>query len=195
MTDPDTIPDSYVPPDLEARVDGYLQREPLLYTKAEQDIIAARLDDAYDGMAEVADAAGTQPDPRIQREPVTENPKASAGRQKIEYGNTPPLPSLYQAAIHDLGARKYGTFNWRSRPIKMTDYISALRRHLALVEAGDWDDEESGLPHLAHIMATAAIVIDARDARMLIDDRNFTVSLPGEMKRIAELKKSWPSAA
>ncbi len=126
---------------------------------------------------------------------MTENPKAAAGRRKIQYFNTPALPSLYQAAVHDLGAGKYGSFNWRHRPIKISDYISAIRRHLAQLESGDWDDEESGLPHLAHIMAMAAIVIDARDAHNLIDDRVFTASLPDEMKRIAELKKSWPQAA
>lgn len=44
-------------------------------------------------------------------------------------------------------------------------------------------------------MATCAIVIDARDAHKLIDDRRFTESLPREMKRIAELKKNWPKRA
>lgn len=126
---------------------------------------------------------------------MTENPKAAAGRQKIEYAHTPALPALYQAAVHDLGAGKYGSYNWRDRPIKISDYISAMRRHLALLESGDWDDEESGLPHLAHVMATAAIVIDARAAHCLIDDRRFTPSLPDEMERLAELKKGWPRAA
>lgn len=128
-------------------------------------------------------------------EPPAENPKALAGRQKIEYANTPSLPALYQAAVHDLGAGKYGSFNWRDRPIKVMDYISALRRHLAELEAGVDLDNESGLPHCAHIMATAAIVIDAQAAGTLIDDRRATPSLPAEMKRISELKRTWPRKA
>jgi hypothetical protein len=124
-----------------------------------------------------------------------ENPKATAGRQKIQYGNTPALPSLYQAAVHDLGAVKYGSYNWRDTPIKMSDYISAIRRHLALLEAGEDIDDESGLPHAAHLMATCAIVIDADHAGTLIDDRRATPNLAKEMRRVAELKKMWPKAA
>lgn len=124
-----------------------------------------------------------------------ENPKAAAGRLKIEYAHTPALPALYQAAVHDLGAGKYGSFNWRDRPIKISDYISALRRHLAEIEAGVDLDAESGLPHAAHLMATAAIIIDANAAGTLIDDRVKTPSLASEMKRVADLKKGFPRKA
>lgn len=117
-----------------------------------------------------------------------------AGRQKIEYANTPALPALYQAAVHDLVAGKYGSFNWRDRPIKLLDYISAMRRHLAELEAGVDLDGESGLPHCAHLMATAAIVIDAQAHGCLVDDRRETPLLATEMKRIAELKKGWSRA-
>ncbi len=129
------------------------------------------------------------------RDKPAENPKAIAGRQKIEYANTPALPALYQAAVHDLGAGKYGSFNWRDRPIKLADYISAMRRHLAELEAGVDIDAESGLPHCAHLMATYAIVIDAQAAGTLIDNRRPTPDLASEMQRIAELKKGWPRAA
>jgi len=124
----------------------------------------------------------------------TINPKAVAGRRKIAHHHTPKLPVLYQAAIHELGARKYGSFNWRAKPIQLTDYIDAIRRHLDELEAGVDLDAESGLPHCAHIMATAAIVIDAAAFGSLIDDRSPTPMLVGEMKRIADLKQSWPEA-
>lgn len=58
-------------------------------------------------------------------------------------------PGVVLAAVRqldDLGAGKYGTFNWRDRPIEVMDYISAMRRHLALLESGDWEDRGSGLP-------------------------------------------------
>jgi hypothetical protein len=135
-------------------------------------------------------------DPIVQQPAAQlENPMAAAGRQKVELGTMPTLPMLYQAAVHDLGADKYGPFNWREKPIPIRDYISAIQRHLALSSAGENLDDESGLPHLAHMMANCAIMIDADAAGTLNDDRRTTPSLASEMKRIAELKKSWPKMA
>jgi hypothetical protein len=45
------------------------------------------------------------------------------------------------------------------------------------------------------MMATAAIVIDARAAHTLIGDRVFTPQLADEMKRVADLKKGFPRKA
>jgi hypothetical protein len=53
-----------------------------------------------------------------------------------------------------------------------------MRRYLAKLEAGLDIDAESGLPHCAHLMATSAIVIDARAAGTLIDSRWPTPSWP-----------------
>lgn len=44
-------------------------------------------------------------------------------------------------------------------------------------------------------MATAAIVMDAAAAGSLVDDRAAVDSFADELKRISELRKSWPRAA
>lgn len=131
------------------------------------DELAARREEIREMSEEmdaVLDDEGVTLSPRIAAA-RQENPNA-AGRAKTEFANTPPLPALYQAAVHDLGAVKYGAYNWRETTIKVSDYISAARQHLALFEAGENLDDESCLPHLAHIMTTCAIVIDADLGRL-----------------------------
>ena len=68
------------------------------------------------------------------------------------------------------GAIKYGAFNWREKDIRLSEYIGAIRRHTAALSDGEWIDPDSGLPHLAKILATAAIVLDADRAGTLIVD-------------------------
>lgn len=48
------------------------------------------------------------------------------------------------------GAKKYSVDNW----MKCDDiqrYKDALARHFVAYQAGEWDDPDSGLPHLAHL--------------------------------------------
>lgn len=99
---------------------------------------------------------------------MTDNPKrllAVASSVALQF--RPPLTAL---ALHN-GAGKYGPMNWREQPIDATTYIDAMRRHL-----DDWADGEDEAPdgthHPAHVMTTAAIVIDAWLTDALIDDRH-----------------------
>lgn len=127
-----------------------------------------------------------------------ENPKAAAGRLKVDMGAVPPISLLYQAAAHDYGACKYTVRNWIGQPIKARDYVGPMMRHLTQWASGeDLDDGEggSGLPHLAMLMATASVVLDAWAHGTLEDDRLKTPEFTATMRRIAELKKSWPSPA
>ena len=48
------------------------------------------------------------------------------------------------------GAKKYARDNWRLG-FKYTRSAAALKRHYVLFMAGEDLDEESGLPHLAHM--------------------------------------------
>ena len=54
----------------------------------------------------------------MHTELIMDNPKAAFGRRKIEVSNTTEISLLYLAATHDLGAVKYGPYNWRDIPIK-----------------------------------------------------------------------------
>lgn len=125
--------------------------------------------------------------------PPSENPKAAAGRAKVNMGAVPPISMLYLAAAHDLGATKYGIANWRDKPIRARDYVAPLMRHLTQWASGeDLDEGESELPHLAMLMATASVLLDAWTHGALIDDRIATPEFTDTMRKIAELKKGWP---
>jgi hypothetical protein len=81
------------------------------------------------------------------------------------------------AAVHKHGADKYGKLNWRVDKITATTYVAAMLRHLkAWIEGHDIDDGPggSGLPHLSHLRACCAVVLDAFMHNSLIDDRNIS---------------------
>ena len=80
------------------------------------------------------------------------------------------------------GALKYGRSNWREAGIKYTVYLDAMRRHATALLEGEEVDPDSGLPHICHILATAAIIVDAEAAGKLIDDRNY----PGGYRELLE---------
>jgi len=54
------------------------------------------------------------------------------------------------AEVLTFGAQKYAAHSWKNVPDLEVRYYSALRRHMNAWRAGEWLDEESGLPHLAH---------------------------------------------
>lgn len=78
------------------------------------------------------------------------------------------------AAVHKHGADKYGRLNWRLDKITARTYVAAMQRHLdAWAEGHDLDDGPggSGKPHLTHLRACCAVVLDAQMHNTLIDDR------------------------
>jgi hypothetical protein len=103
--------------------------------------------------------------------PNLANPKDIAGAVKPQLHLLPPVAMVEMARVMEHGADKYGAWNWRDQNITLTAYLSALLRHTFDVVAGEDIDPESGVPHMGHIMATAAIVLDAGANRSLIDDR------------------------
>lgn len=115
---------------------------------------------------------GDGPAELVKEAILGENPKDRLGVKKPSVSMFVPLTALYRwLGVMMLGAAKYGPFNWRKNAVKHSVYINAARRHLDLLEAGQDNDEESGEPHEAHVMACMGIVIDARETGNLIDDR------------------------
>jgi Domain of unknown function (DUF5664) len=142
-----------------------------------------------------APAAETPPLPA----PVQKQNESGNTNPKKKFGILKPLPSLipktallYLAKVMGLGADKYGPYNWHKDPVDATTYIDAAYRHLALWEAGEDDDpvegvngtEGSGQTHLAHIMACCAILIDAQENDVLVDNR---FKNPGVIKTLKKL--------
>lgn len=69
------------------------------------------------------------------------------------------------------GAGKYGRSNFRAIGVKASVYVDACKRHLDAWFEGEEADPDSGLPHLAHALACLAIIVDAKAADKLNDDR------------------------
>ena len=102
---------------------------------------------------------------------AAENPKAAHGRKKVRYFFVPAIFSAVVGVVMELGAKKYGPFNWRADQIKASDYIDAIHRHIDDWADGQDLDPESRTTHLAHVAACCAILIDAQAVGTLIDDR------------------------
>ena len=99
------------------------------------------------------------------------NPKDAIGRKKPPISFTPARSILDMGRAMQYGAAEYGPFNWRTERISMTVYLNAAFRHLAeMLEGADIDDD-SGLPHGAHVMACMAILLDGQRHGALEDDR------------------------
>lgn len=99
------------------------------------------------------------------------DPKREAGATKTPLGLIPPVAMEEQAWVHKLGADKYGAWNWRETQVLASTYINATLRHLNSWRSGEDIDPESGRSHLGHIMANAAILLDAMKYGTLDDDR------------------------
>lgn len=100
-----------------------------------------------------------------------ENPKDLIASRKVPLHLIPSSPLARLAVVMQLGAKKYGAYNWRESSVKLTVYLDAAERHLRAILDGESIDEESHQHHAAHVMACMAIILDAYDVGKLIDDR------------------------
>lgn len=57
--------------------------------------------------------------------------------------------------ILKFGAQKYGDNTWQELPDFWKRYKAALLRHLAAIDKGELIDQESGLPHIDHVLCNA----------------------------------------
>jgi hypothetical protein len=108
---------------------------------------------------------------KLELPPKPLDPKGEAGSHKAPLWLLPPSALEEASWVHKLGAEKYGVANWRENEVCASTYISAMMRHLNQWRDGEDIDTESGRSHLAHIIASANILIDAAHCRTLRDDR------------------------
>lgn len=102
-----------------------------------------------------------------------ENPKDAIGSDKLPIHLFPATAVALGSLANLHGNLKYGRNNWRAAGIRYTVYLDAIIRHAQAAIEGEDVDPESGLPHEAHILAGTGIIVDARAAGTLIDDRNY----------------------
>lgn len=113
------------------------------------------------------------PDPRTKET----NPKDAIGDKKVPLWLCSPIAKAHWAVAQFVGMVKYGAWNWRSAGIRSSIYLSAMQRHLDAYTSGEEVDPMDETSHLGHIMACAAILIDAKAAGKLNDDRPPSVAL------------------
>lgn len=99
------------------------------------------------------------------------NPKDRQGDKKPPLWLVPQSAAIFESKVFQLGAAKYGPYNWREKKVRATVYIAAAMRHLASVLDGEDIDPESGQSHIAHARACTGIYLDAVATGNLIDDR------------------------
>lgn len=112
---------------------------------------------------------------RAPRRPaaIADNPKDAIGADKLPLHLWPTTATILGCLALADGAFKYGRQNFRAGAARASIYYDAARRHLDAYFEGEDVDFDSGLPHLAHVLACVAIVIDAGVAGTLVDDRAF----------------------
>jgi len=107
-----------------------------------------------------------------------DNPKTAFGVAKIPMHLVPPIAIAQCALAFDNGAKKYGPFNWREKTISSTVYYAAAMRHLQAWYDGENYAPDSGVHHLAHVMACCAMVLDGQSLGKLNDNRPLPGAFP-----------------
>lgn len=110
------------------------------------------------------------------------NPKDAVGSDKLPLHLWPETATVLGCLGLLDGALKYGRSNFRAVGVRASIYYDAARRHLNAWFEGEDCDPDSGLPHLAHVLACVAIVIDAKATGKLNDDR----MTPGGYRALVE---------
>lgn len=110
--------------------------------------------------------------PRTNEPPT--NPKDIAALDRVPMWSLPAIGAVEGAQATGIGIEKYGAYNWRAKPISLLEYLGAIERHVAALKDGEWftaDKVSPPLTHLGCINANTAIILDASQCGMLIDDR------------------------
>jgi hypothetical protein len=101
------------------------------------------------------------------------NPKDLVATSKVPLHLWPRIATAIGSLAMLDGALKYGRENFRVSGVRVSTYYAACLRHLAAWYEGEECAPDSGVPHLGHALACIAIILDARAAGKLNDDRAY----------------------
>jgi hypothetical protein len=96
----------------------------------------------------------------------------SKDKPKLSYISTAPAALEGLARVFAFGAeiKGYGKHNWK-KGLRITEVVDSLDRHkLALLNGQDTDDE-SGIPHVDHLLWNALVLSEMFHTRPDMDDR------------------------
>lgn len=101
----------------------------------------------------------------------------SANEQAVKHdADKAPWDLLPHEAVNGMlqvlafGRQKYDAHNWR-KGMAWSRFIAAAYRHLTAFLAGDDIDDESGLPHIDHLMCCVAFLSTYQKQQLGDDDR------------------------
>ena len=103
-----------------------------------------------------------------------DNPKTVQGSKKPAMSCVPPVALLHLSHAMKDGEQKYGRMNWREHTVSSSVYYDAAMRHLMAWFDGETHASDSGVHHLAHVMACCAILLDGESMGVLNDDRSLS---------------------
>jgi len=106
---------------------------------------------------------------------LTENYDPARGGVKLDQGKPrmellPPDVLIQIAAVFTYGANKYGDRNWEKGG-RWGRWMGAALRHCFAWLAGEENDDESGLPHLAHALCSLMMLFGMQLRSVGDDDR------------------------
>lgn len=112
------------------------------------------------------------------------NPKDIIGANKLPLHLVPATAIAEESLAMLDGCLKYGRDNFRAIGVRASIYMAAAMRHLQAYMEGEDTADDSGATHLGHARACIGIVIDAKYAGKLTDDRKVA---GGYARAVAEL--------
>jgi hypothetical protein len=126
--------------------------------------------------------------PAAPDRPPVVNPKELAGAKKPATWSVMPRWVMLQVGrVMSVGAAKYSPFNYRESSISASTYQDAIERHLQLWFDGEDNDDESGVSHLASVIASCALLMDAQATGKLDDDRQKTGIVRQQLNSLEQL--------
>lgn len=117
---------------------------------------------------------------------VSTNPKDRIGITKVPLHLNPLVAQIHQSLALLDGMCKYGLFNWRDEKVAASVYVAACLRHVLKWYNRRNKDNCSGVHELGHASACLAIMMDAEEGGMLIDDRPGSNGAPELLDKYAE---------
>lgn len=128
------------------------------------------------------------------------NPKDIMGESKPDLSLIPPVSMLHEAMAMELGAFKYGPYNFRDTPVEARTYMAAAKRHIDNWLDGeeycsDTKDAEGNLMELVHNLGAAkaglGIVLDCLERGTLVDNRPLKGTSSAVQDRMKAAKQKW----
>jgi hypothetical protein len=102
---------------------------------------------------------------------LDDNPKEAVGETKVDLTALPSAGIIHGARAAQYGNAKYGYYNHRDSRVSLRQYCAAIMRHMLAVIDGEDVAPDSLEHHLGHVIAGAAIALDAKERGNLVDDR------------------------